>query len=388
MAKSSLFGRRIHISGSISEDLVLASSEEVGRAREFVEALVKELIRKGATFVVPVDDEKLRSVDSLPICFDWLIWNTIYRNIPSRPANAPTPLVIAVKHHKNEEQIPEKFAGLWDELRSSDLVQIESAAHWNMNSKRMEVQARSGDILIVLGGSEGVQFLANLYHDAGKPVIPLNFKLGLSDKGASRIFEYARTGNHAQRLFQTETPNTPKNWINRIDFSARIPTTERVRELLDLLENLVPPVAFVVRLLNPNHADYNDVQNFFDVVVKQVIEDELGYKLTVVDGEQMYEHARIDQEIFTKLHRSRIVLADITGGRPNCFLELGYALGRSLPTMLLAKEGTEHPFDIVSLSALHWKVTGNAEDRRQEFRKHWNAIKNRPPLVPTEPLIP
>jgi len=154
------------------------------------------------------------------------------------------------------------------------------------------------------------------------------------------------------------------------------------------LEALVPPTAFVIRLLNQKHADYDDVQNFFDAVVKPVIEDELGYKLTVVDGEQKYEHARIDQEIFSKLHRSRIVLADITGLRPNCFLELGYALGRSLPTMLLAKEGTEHPFDILSLSGLHWKTTGTVEERRKAFRKHWNAIKNRPPLVPTEPLIP
>ncbi len=388
MAKSPLFGRRIHIAGSISEDLTVALTEEVGRARELVEILVKDLLQKGATFVIPVDDEKLRPLDNLPICFDWLMWDTIYKNIQSRPEDAPNPLVIAVKHHKNEEQIPRQFAGLWDSLCGSTLVQIESAAHWNMNSKRMEVQARSGDILIALGGGEGIQFLANLYHDAGKPVIPLNFKLGASDKGAARLFEYGKVGSHAQRLFQTKADITPHNWINQIDFPARINVADRVQRLLELLEALVPPTAFVVRLLNKKHADYDDVQNFFDTVVKPVIEDELGYKLTVVDGEQKYDHARIDQEIFTKLHRSRIVLADITGLRPNCFLELGYALGRSLPTMLLAKEGTEHPFDIFSLSGLHWKTSGTAEEQRSEFRKHWNAIKNRPPLVPMEPLIP
>jgi len=123
-------------------------------------------------------------------------------------------------------------------------------------------------------------------------------------------------------------------------------------------------------------------------VVQPVIEGELGYQLTVVDGNQAYEYARIDQEIFTKLHRSRIVLADITGLRPNCFLELGYALGRSLPTMVLAKAGTQHPFDIYSLSGHHWKTTGSVEERRRDFRTHWEAIKSRPPLVPTEPLIP
>ena len=387
MARSALFGRRIHITGSIAADASAATTEEVARARGFVEVLVKDLLRKGASFVIPVDAEKARS-DGLPICFDWLIWDAIHKNLHTRPEGAPNPLVVAVKHHKNEDQIPDQFAEVWSALRGSAMVQIESAAHWNMNSKRMEAQARHGDILIVLGGEEGVLFLANLYHDAGKPVIPLNLKLGPANTGALRLFEYGLTGSNAQRLFQTEGGTSAHSWLNRIEIPARKGVADGVRDLLDLLEALVPPKAFVVRLLNPTHADYNDVQEFFDTVVQPVMEGELGYKLTVVDGNQAYDHARIDQEIFTKLHRSRVVLADITGLRPNCFLELGYALGRGLPTMVLAKAGTEHPFDIYSLSGHHWKKTGSAEDRRREFRTHWNAIKNRPPLVPTEPLIP
>ena len=122
-------------------------------------------------------------------------------------------------------------------------------------------------------------------------------------------------------------------------------------------------------------------------MVQPVVEGELGYKLTVVDGRQAYEYARIDHEIFAKLHRSSVVLADITGMRPNCFLELGYALGRGLPTMLTVKEGSSHPFDIYTLAGLHWNTSGSVANRRRAFREHWAAIRNRPPLVPTEPLI-
>lgn len=387
MARSPVFGRRIHIAGSISKEVEFAPSAEAAAARQLVEMLVKELLRKGACFVIPVDAEKFRP-DGLPICFDWLIWETIHKNLPTRPGDAPNPLVIAVKHHKNEEQIPEEYLALWDGMRGSDLVQIESASHWNMNSKRMEVQARYGDILIALGGGEGVLFLANLYHDAGKPVIPLNLKLSPTNSGARRIFEFGQSSSHAPKLFQTEGVTSPHGWINRIDFSPRIEAAARVGVLIDLLEALVPPRVFVIRLLNPKHDDFAAVQDFFDTVVQPVVEGDLGYKLTVVDGNQPFEYARIDQEIFAKLHRSSVVLADITGLRPNCFLELGYALGRGLPTMLLAREGTEHPFDIYSLSGHRWNTTGTADERRREFRKHWEAIKSRPPLVPTEPLIP
>ncbi|NMG15750.1 hypothetical protein [Aromatoleum bremense] len=386
MPKSALFGRRIHIAGSISTELSVAPAAEVAGARELVKGLVVELIKRGATFVLPVDAEKLRAADNLPICFDWLIWQTLRENLVRRPAGAETPLVVAVQHHKTEDQIPAEVEALWDELRTSDLVQIENVSHWNMNSKRMEAQARYGDILVALGGSEGVMFLANLYHDAGKPVVPLNLPITAPDTGARRLFNLGLTSTQAQRLFHT-TDQSTHAWINRINFARRVSVADRVVGIVELLEALEKPKAFVVRLLNASHSDYPDVQNFFDTVVQPVVEGELGYKLVVVDGRQTYEHARIDQEIFVKLHRSSVVLADITGMRPNCFLELGYALGRGLPTMVMIKDGSEHPFDIYTIAGLHWKTSGSADERRRAFREHWAAIRNRPALVPTEPLI-
>ena len=133
MARSSIFGRRIHITGSIALDAAMATAEEVSRARQLVDALVKDLLRKGASFVIPVDAEKTRP-DNLPICFDWLVWDTIHKNLHTRPADAPNPLVVAVKHHKNEDQIPEQLADIWGDLRVSALVQIESAAYWPMRT--------------------------------------------------------------------------------------------------------------------------------------------------------------------------------------------------------------------------------------------------------------
>lgn len=386
MARSPLFGRRIHIAGSIPDAVALAPTEQVDQARELIAGLVRELLRRGATFVVPVDAEKLRPDDGRPKCFDWLVWQTLHDNLARRPGDAPNPLVMAVQHHKSEAQVPREFEKLWDDLRGSDLVQIENVSHWNMNSKRMEAQARYGDILLALGGSEGVLFLANLYHDAGKPVVPLNAAICEEDAGARRLFAMGLSSTSASRLFRTETQSAHA-WINRINFAPRRPVAERVELVVDLLEALERPRAFGVRLLNAKHDDYADVQNFFDTVVQPIVEGELGYRLTMVDGKQPFEHGLFDQEIFAKLHRSSVVLADITGMRPNCFLELGYALGRGHPTMVMAREGTLQPSDIQALGGLHWQTGGSVEERRAAFRQHWTAIRGRPPLVPTEPLI-
>lgn len=387
MARSHLFGRRIHIAGSIHSDPVIASREDVEAARELVSQLVKALMKCGANFVVPIDTEKLREADGLPISFDWLVWQTIDANVAMRPSDVPGPLAIAVQHYKTHNQITDTQAEVWDRLRGSDLVEIENAAQWNMYSKRMEAQARHGDILITLGGDEGVLYLANLYHEAGKPIVPLDLALTPEHRGSRKLHSFGLQRGQAQRLFRTSDTKGSHAWLNRLLFPARQPIANRVMDLTSLLEALEAPRAFAVRLLNNRHPDFGTVQDFFDAVVSPVIEDELGYKLIVIDGEQAYEHARIDEEIFEKLHRSRVVVTDLTGLRPNCFLELGYALGRALPTMVMAKEGTELPFDITTFSGLLWNDAASVKDRRDEFRKHWSAIRTRPPLVSPEPLI-
>lgn len=144
-------------------------------------------------------------------------------------------------------------------------------------------------------------------------------------------------------------------------------TDQRVASMVQLLEALEHPHAFVVRLLNPGHSDYPDVEAFFSEVVRPIVEKELGYKLIVVDGAQQFDYARRDQAIFEKLHRSSVVIADITGARPNCFIELGYALGRRLPTMLTVKEGLAHPFDIYSVAGLHGKPLELWKSERKHF---------------------
>lgn len=386
MPRSPLFGRRIHIAGSISQDPSIATPSAVEAARELVVGTVKALMRLGATFVVPVDRDPTRAGDDLPICFDWLVWQTIRDAMASRPANAVDPVAVAVQHHKNEEQIPSRFEGLWDEMRGSRQVRIESAARWDMASKRMEAQARYGDILLTLGGTEGVLYLADLYHAAGKPVVPLDLPITPDNQGSRRLYAYGTASANSRKLFQMADGGDSHDWINRIRFPGRVPVADRVTALVDLLENLERPRAFAVRLLAPEHEEYPAVQTFFESVVQPVVEGELGYRLTVIDGQQTYDHARIDEEIFAKLHRASVVVADITGSRPNCFLELGYALGRGLPTIVTARAGSDTPFDITTLAGLRWRSEGTAEERRQAFRNHWQAVRNRPPLVSVEEL--
>jgi hypothetical protein len=386
MSRSAIHGRRIHIAGSISTDPAIASADDVEGAQKLVAGLVRALMRKGANFVVPVDAEPRRA-DGQPVCFDWIVWQTIRDTLALRPPETPGPLAVGVLHHKTEEQIPADRVALWDELRNGPNVMLESAAHWNMASKRMEAQARYGDILVTLGGTEGVTYLANLYHDAGRPVVPLDLALVREGEGSRRLNAWGMASSNSGKLFQLADGGNAHDWMNRIRFPARRTVEQRIETLVDLIESLERPRAFAVRLLNDEHEEYAAVQDFFDNVVRPVVEDDLGYRLTIIDGRQAYEHAHVDQEIFAKLHRSALTIADLTGSRPNCFLELGYSLGRTLPTVVTARKGFDTPFDIMTFAGHHWKTSGEATERRRAFREHIEAVRNRPPLVASEGLL-
>jgi len=391
MPLSPLFGRRIHIAGSIDQSPAVASTEAVAQARTFVEQLTLALLRAGATFVVPVDDEKVRAEDDQPICFDWLIQKTIVQNLVQRPRETVTwqrsPVIVAVQHYKTEGQIPSAYADQWDTLRASDQVYVENANRWDMNSKRLEMQAAHGDILITLGGGEGVLFLANLYHDAGKPVIPLNCPVVSDQTGSRRLFSVALTRPSSAQFFRMEDGTPAHSWINRINFVSRHDCAHRVQEVMRLLEALERPTVFGVRLLNPNHKKYGNVDTYFQGVVLPVVES-FGYKLVIVDGKISSEESLINHEIFTKLHRSNIVIADMTGERPNNYIEVGYALGRGHRVMITAEKGTHNPFDIQPVPTLFWSPSAALAERQAELRAHWTANMARRRLVEPDLLVP
>ena len=388
-AATSLFGRRIHIAGSVDEAPSVAPEAEVERAREFIELLVPRLVERGATFVLPIDGEKVREADGLPICFDWLVLDVLQECAASRPDKAPEPYAVAIQHHKTEGQVPPKFASLWQDFRDSQHVVIRNVGHWNMYSKRMEAQAYHGDVLIVLGGKDGVLNLANLYHDVGKSVIPLNFPITPRGAGARKLFDDIGLSRfHSHRLFRTRGNLRAHEWMSRIDFNARGRTSEqRMEMVLELLDDLEAPRAFVVRLMNKGKDSYPNVQRLFRDVISPVVEEEYGYKMVAVDGSQPYDSPTIQQDIFEKLHRSRLALVDLAEIRPNCLIELGYALGRGVPTMVLAQEGEDAPFDVQGIPIYYWKHDVPVEELQKQFREHWNANIHRPPLVPEEALV-
>ncbi len=73
---------------------------------------------------------------------------------------------------------------------------------------------------------------------------------------------------------------------------------------------------------------------------------------------------KTDESVFTGdiLHRLRdrietawLVIADLTGARPNVYLEVGYAWGKGKDVLLLAREDEQLHFDVARHRCVYYK---------------------------------
>jgi nucleoside 2-deoxyribosyltransferase len=340
------------------------------------------LVRRGATFVVPIDAEPHLESSALPLVFDWTVLEAAWEARTERPDGAAEPLIVAVSHTKGLRQVPDARQALWSQVRQATDVTVVSLGEMNSGALRREEQARHAQSLLTLGRSDGVQHLGELMHAAGHPVIPLNLSLGRPDTGSELL---ARLAPSRPTDFFRSRDVSEAALMDSVDLSGRVEPTDASSSISALLSHLGAPRAFAVRLVNPDHEDFNAVERFFAEIVTPVAH-KAGYDL-VTGGRGSPEQAFLNQEIFELLHHADVVLADLTGSRPNCYLELGYALGRQLPTLVLAEHGTNAAFDTHALPTHFWSRTQDSSQSQSALRAHWDQQVHRPPIVQGRSLL-
>ena len=68
-------------------------------------------------------------------------------------------------------------------------------------------------------------------------------------------------------------------------------------------------------------------------------------------GTDKTEHGFINVGIFDSLHFARVAIVDLTGSRPNCLVELGYAFGRATRVLVTAEDGLGMAWSMNSLAS-------------------------------------
>jgi hypothetical protein len=63
-----------------------------------------------------------------------------------------------------------------------------------------------------------------------------------------------------------------------------------------------------------------------------------------------------------RIGSAALVIADLTGANPNVYLEVGYAWGRGVDTVLIAAEGSELKFDVRTQRCLLFRNIRHLEE--------------------------
>jgi len=383
---NNLSGRVIQIAGSCSSN---ADPQQIDYSHNLVRHLTYELLNNGATITTIVGKDPTFSIGEIlkSHVYYWDIIEVALHLFESHE-DLINPQLIVITSEKSEMQIPAHRKELWGSLlekRIAKIIRINPG--WNAGAYRRTIQENSSDALICIGGGEGVEHLASLYSSHRKTVIPLDLNIEstygdglggsflLSRLFPTRINTFIPLSNH-----RTLSDYIRLKWENWVDYPDRL-----AHEIVKFLKRYLKLQVFYIRLLNKNCKEYNDVETFFRNVIDKSI-SQMNLHLKEMGFDETNEPF-VNVEIFNSIYSSPFTIADLTGLRNNCFLEMGYALGLMKKVIITAQEGTVLPFDSVGIPCFFWDITSPFEETIRNFISFWHKNVDRPSINTNNVII-
>lgn len=128
---------------------------------------------------------------------------------------------------------------------------------------------------------------------------------------------------------------------------------------------LLEDIAFVIMRFGDEQLD-----STYQLVIRQVLLD-FGYSPLRID--EVQDSGRITDQILSSILIAKIVVADFTGGRPNCYYEAGFAHALKKPIIFTIKRGEKIHFDLSGYRFIQWKTD---MDLRQQLTQRLIALRD------------
>jgi nucleoside 2-deoxyribosyltransferase len=137
-----------------------------------------------------------------------------------------------------------------------------------------------------------------------------------------------------------------------------------------------PQQAFVIMKFTKNGEETRELDAALEEVYNKAIHPvlrEFRYEVIKVD-EIRESNKKITDQILLNLERCEVVIADLTGERPNCYYEAGYAHALGKDMILTIRKGDPIHFDVADYRFIEWK---DANHLANELRKFLSIIQEK-----------
>jgi hypothetical protein len=104
-----------------------------------------------------------------------------------------------------------------------------------------------------------------------------------------------------------------------------------------------------------------------DQIYNLVIEPSLQANQFYIErADELTKAGPVSEDVTTAIFKAKLIVADLTGERPNSYYEIGLAHALGKPVVILAQSGTTRHFD---LPGYQWHYWNSAEDHEPKFEK-------------------
>jgi hypothetical protein len=262
-----------------------------------------------------------------------------------------------------------KFMRIFLSYEAKDALFVEQLAE-AFNAEG--VQCASVNLKVELG--EGIFDLARLKRRlpyCEQAVVILSRAYAASDwlVGESLAFLLRErvTGSEFMLPVVIEDCEIPVHLKNRafVDFRGR-PFRDAFEQLLD---RIVRPSQVFVSMMIGN----KELDSAYELAIEPVIK-KFRYEPIRVDRKP--DSDNIADKILESILRSEVVIADLTGERPNCYYEVGYAHALSKKMILSVRKGSEVHFNLSGYQFIEWETEN---ELKQGLTKHFQEIHRQQP---------
>ena len=221
-----------------------------------------------------------------------------------------------------------------------DILQSE-LSDWKLGGDELTAPEiiHEADAVILVGGFKGTFRAANWARIERKPMLPVAVFGGAAKEiclKESKRVETLYPGSLTKQEYEAVLKSLSTDWP---DLAVRV---------ISLAERMATSRDVFVIMSFRQAPEYKDLRNAIEAAC-----DEFGYQAKRVD--EADDQKRIIPEILRGIRHSAFVIADVTEGKPNVFWELGLAAGLDKQVIVVAKKGTELPFDINDVPVLFWE---------------------------------